>query len=914
MAKNKSTKPNSSNSSTIQQLKSTNNNYNIQSINTEKSPKNGSNNSNNISKNSSSSFDREVEVAKIREEVITMLRSAGIVIPEPVSTSDIPVETVTEEIEEIQPEVSQPGVSESQPPVPDATPEGNFLKLTADDVKDEIEYWSYAIYGYVMGANPPWRALEGYLRREWKDYEISKVAFLPNGLFVVRFATMEHRKLVLEKGMFLFDGKPVIIRPWEPQTKITKVSVKTVPIWVKLMGLDLKFWGDKCLEKLSSLIGNFVHVDDLTMDRTLLGFARIMVEVEVDQQFPDKITFVDEMGQNVTRGVVVTHPGLSGVFNRVQGTGNGAMITPTTTPVNSSQGAVLTPARILTRITRHESRLPGVKDGAFVINFNKEMANTSQLSDIKWCLHIANVDLFGLLDTRVRPGSLNKVVASFCGGWSYCTNHQCHDGGRIWILWKEDRFNVTMVEMTAQFIHLKVKDILTSKQFLVTYVYGFNKIEDRAPLWNDLIRLTATDPWIILGDFNNVLKADEKIGLLVKDAETVPFQYDIDNCGLQDLKSIGSFFTWNNKQPSSTRVFSRIDRVLVNDEWVTNWPDHYAYFAPEGDYDHCPCFIQCNDVQLKKKRPFKFYNMWTGVPDFKNIVKEGWNHHIHGSLMYRVVRKLKLMKSPLKALNHHILVLSDVEQSQSCIPETKSKVQRQLQNKVVQIHDIHGQIVQAPEGILQAFENYYKDLLGTQGNTAAFYQNIVRMGRSVHADDWSAINRIPTKEEIKSIIFGIPDDKSSGPDGYSSCFFKAGWDVMGNDIGEAIINFFHEGKLLKQLNSTNLILCVRLGHILPLLINPAQAAFVKGRSIIGNILISQDLIRLYKRTSVSPRCMLKVDLRKAYDSIEWTFVLQMLRALNFPPHFINLVMQCILPPILLLLMVILMVSSKVDEG
>ncbi|XP_074305014.1 uncharacterized protein LOC141639943 [Silene latifolia] len=481
------------------------------------------------------------------------------------------------------------------------------------------------------------------------------------------------------------------------------------------MGLDLKFWGDKCLEKLSSLIGKFVHVDDLTVDRTLLGFARIMVEVEVDQKFPDKITFVDEMGQNVTvlveydwlpitctkcKGIGHTEkqcrkgsgwvkrpgqpgpqgppkqPGLSGVVNRVQGTGNGAMITPTNTHVNSSQGAILTPARILTRITRHESRLPGVKDGAFVVNFNKEMANTSQLIDIKWCLHNANVGLFGLLETRVRSGSLNKVVASFCGGWSYCTNHQCHDGGRIWLLWIEDRFNVTVLEMTAQLIHLKVKDVLTSSQFLVTYVYGFNKIEERAPLWNDLIRLTATDPWIVLGDFNNVLKADEKIGLPVKDAETVPFQYAIDNFGLQDLKSIRSFFTWNNKQPSSTRVFSRINRVLVNDEWVTNWPDHYAYFAPEGDYDHCPCFIQCNKVQLKKKRPFKFYNMWTGVPDFKAIVKEGWNHHIHGSLMYRVVKKLKLMKSPLKALNHDLF--SDVEKNTDIAHEVLLDSQKKL--------------------------------------------------------------------------------------------------------------------------------------------------------------------------------------------------------------------------------------------
>ncbi|XP_074300891.1 uncharacterized protein LOC141632227 [Silene latifolia] len=178
--------------------------------------------------------------------------------------------------------------------------------------------------------------------------------------------------------------------------------------------------------------------------------------------------------------------------------------------------------------------------------------------------------------------------------------------------------------MAAQFIYIKVKDVITNNQFCATYVYRFNRIEDKVHLWNALVRLTVVDPWIVLGYFNNLLNADEKIGLPVKDAETVPFQNTLDFCGLQDLKSIGSFFTWNNKQPSSTRVFSRIDRVLVNDEWINKWPHHYAYFGPKGDYDHYPCFIQCSNVHMKrKKRPFKFYNMWTGVPDFKIIVKEG---------------------------------------------------------------------------------------------------------------------------------------------------------------------------------------------------------------------------------------------------------------------------------------------------
>lgn len=66
-----------------------------------------------------------------------------------------------------------------------------------------------------------------------------------------------------------------------------------------------------------------------------------------------------------------------------------------------------------------------------------------------------------------------------------------------------------------------------------------------------------------------------------------------------------------------------------------------------------------------------------------------------------------------------------------------------------------------------------------------------------------------------------------------------------------------------------------------------QSAFVARRTIMENILICQDLVRLYNRKTATKSCLIKVDLKKAYDSIEWDFVEEMLHALNFPMRFIR---------------------------
>ncbi|XP_060200822.1 uncharacterized protein LOC132629103 [Lycium barbarum] len=181
------------------------------------------------------------------------------------------------------------------------------------------------------------------------------------------------------------------------------------------------------------------------------------------------------------------------------------------------------------------------------------------------------------------------------------------------------------------------------------------------------------------------------------------------------------------------------------------------------------------------------------------------------------------------------------------------------------------------------------------------------------------------RKDVKTAIFQIDSNKSPGPDGYRNGFFKASWKVVGDDITEAFLEFFQNGILLKQLNSTCIalipevnypeyanqfrpisccnvlykciskLICSRLNHAISYLVADNQSAFVQGRSMLQNVLICHDLLRHYNRKT-TPRCLVKIDLRKAYDMVSWELLEEVLKSFGFPAKFSQLVMTCVSLP------------------
>lgn len=106
---------------------------------------------------------------------------------------------------------------------------------------------------------------------------------------------MDRRDEVLAQSMLMFDSKPLIVKAWESDKDFFKEEVDVVLTWIQLR-VDFKYWSKRYLEKFASQIGSFVKVDQATLKREKLQFARIMVEVKLNQKFPDQISFINEKG------------------------------------------------------------------------------------------------------------------------------------------------------------------------------------------------------------------------------------------------------------------------------------------------------------------------------------------------------------------------------------------------------------------------------------------------------------------------------------------------------------------------------------------------------------------------------------------------------------------------------------------
>ncbi|XP_074293081.1 uncharacterized protein LOC141619991 [Silene latifolia] len=238
--------------------------------------------------------------------------------------------------------------------------------------------------------------------------------------------------------------------------------------------------------------------------------------------------------------------------------------------------------------------------------FNKPIKHSAVLN-----FHRENkVDILGVLETRVKSNKARKVLRTSFNRYSAYCNYNKHNNGRIWLLWNPMTTKVDILEEHAQVVQCNVKHLVTGMSYYFSVVYGSNNDGIRKALWSSMTQ----------------------------------------DCGPDDLTGSGCDFTWFNKHEAATRVYSKLDSILVNSNWAQQFTQTTAHFLSPGISDHSPAMLSFHDNDMPK-RSFKFLNAWLDHPDFSKIVVENWKGNIQGNPMFRLMSKLRNVKHGLRKLH-----------------------------------------------------------------------------------------------------------------------------------------------------------------------------------------------------------------------------------------------------------------------
>ncbi|XP_062116352.1 uncharacterized protein LOC133830395 [Humulus lupulus] len=426
---------------------------------------------------------------------------------------------------------------------------------------------------------------------------------------------------------------------------------------------------------------------------------------------------------------------------------------------------------------------------------------------------------------------MGNLCSSLFSGWCFTTNNLWIDKGRIIVAWNLNLYTVDIRGCSNQFIHCYVRATHMTGSFFITFVYGFNDGKLREQLWLDIqaLAMKINEAWIILGDYNEILHQNERAGKKTVIKPSLSLRDCMSHCQMEDLKFSGCFYTWTNKQRPEDRVYSKIDRAMVNIKWTEQYTNSEAVFLPEGIFDHSPILISFYlDVAIGKQ-PFRYFRMWKEAPSYATKLCTLWKQPVSGTEMYKVVLKLKRLKQIFRDINregyhdihkaevHAKLHMLDIQQSFHQDPLNESLIHqenldreeytqlnrayllflaqkakatwvmngdenttifhaslkvRRLQNRIYSIQFEQGNWVDTADGVQRAFLDYYQNLLGTQMlRRKKVSQAFVDLGPGI-SEEHSKLMSIPfIAQEVKKALFSISGLKAPGPDGYCSYFY-----------------------------------------------------------------------------------------------------------------------------------------------
>jgi len=257
------------------------------------------------------------------------------------------------------------------------------------------------------------------------------------------------------------------------------------------------------------------------------------------------------------------------------------------------------------------------------------------------------ISIIGMVESKhkeITVQDINSCWGNYDVNWLQVSAEEGGSGGLI-LSWIKDVFNLEEYHISQQWI--SATGILQQSNFRcnICLVYAPNNQNERLVVWNQLreLKVNITIPWILTGDFNEVICPQERRGA----SNTTLGMRELAQC-IQDLNmidlDINLKYTWMR-----VNAASRIDRLLVDTEVVESFPGLRAYCKDRSLSDHHPIVLAFSNMDWGPV-PFRSMDCWLKESSFLTVFKQEWLQ-LSGLTLDQ---KLKKLKAPLKKWNKEV--------------------------------------------------------------------------------------------------------------------------------------------------------------------------------------------------------------------------------------------------------------------
>ncbi|KAH9672066.1 reverse transcriptase domain-containing protein [Citrus sinensis] len=422
------------------------------------------------------------------------------------------------------------------------------------------------------------------------------------------------------------------------------------------------------------------------------------------------------------------------------------------------------------------------------------------------------------------------------------------------LLWQATS-SVRLLKYATNFIDAEI-EVQEIGKWRLTGFYGYPESSKRRESW-DLLRLLSSSsslPCLCIGDFNDLLAANEKRGKIVHpNWKFVGFQRAIEDCNLIDLGVEGYQYTWERARGTDRWVEERLDRAFTSEAWLQRFTKAKVYTLESSCSDHLPIFLDPSPGQyITRNRRFRFENVWLREVDCSEVIRESW----HSNPGHSIQNKILACGSALTEWGSHLgrnfrKRIMDCKNRMASLRGRRDRngvaeftEARNRYNKLLHSHEVfwkqRAKSLWLREGdqntryfhasaSARKRQNSLGNLRNDQGEWCAnsdevdalivdYFKGLFTVGEVQTAEVLQCVATKVTSEhnsmllapfsaiEVKDAVFGMHPDKSPGPDGMNPTFYQKFWHIVGEDVVLACLKFLQDASFPVGLNDTSIVL------------------------------------------------------------------------------------------------------------